>query len=420
MKKIITKYIAFIIIFLLLVGLTGTYISEYRRAINTWDEFYRTPENSIDVLFLGNSHSYVTFNPQILNSILNIKSFNLGSGSQNIIQTYFNLREILKYQKPKTIFLELNTLYTEENVTPLAFKYENFDGMKLSLNKLEAMLYQFNSNEYIYALFPAIRNHQNWKKVNIMEENLKRKMSKDNSVPTYGYKKINTVISKKEINKFKTAKNEEINLNYNFSMNNISYLEKIIDICKKNNIELVFIKAPVFKGRPYKNNYFAAKKISDKYNIKHIDYNFLHDKLNLQNSHFYDSGHVNYFGATLITLNLSSWIKDNLNLETDFNNEAYNKILEEYQNRYALNVEDLEMEKINEKVYKFTVKTFSNNLKHAWYIYKNDKRIKTFSYSKENYLIYKFEDKGTYRVKYYIRDSKKNQNSGYYPTIDIN
>ena len=43
----------------------------------------------------------------IIDSILNTNSFNLGSNAQVIIQTYFNLVEVLKYRVPKIILIDV-------------------------------------------------------------------------------------------------------------------------------------------------------------------------------------------------------------------------------------------------------------------------------------------------------------------------
>ena len=34
-----------------------------------FDEFYKQPENSIDMVFIGSSHSYCTFDPEIIERV---------------------------------------------------------------------------------------------------------------------------------------------------------------------------------------------------------------------------------------------------------------------------------------------------------------------------------------------------------------
>ena len=51
-----------------------------------FDDFYALEENSLDMVFLGSSHSYCTFDPEIIDSGLNLNSFQMGTPLQHRIQ----------------------------------------------------------------------------------------------------------------------------------------------------------------------------------------------------------------------------------------------------------------------------------------------------------------------------------------------
>lgn len=64
-------------------------------------QFYNQKENTIDVLCIGNSATYVNINPAIMWEN-GIASFNLCESSQMPWNTYYYLEEALKTQKEKT------------------------------------------------------------------------------------------------------------------------------------------------------------------------------------------------------------------------------------------------------------------------------------------------------------------------------
>ena len=46
--------------------------------------YYKIPKDSIDLLFIGSSHSYCSFNSRLFDNYLRCNSLNLGTNSNNI------------------------------------------------------------------------------------------------------------------------------------------------------------------------------------------------------------------------------------------------------------------------------------------------------------------------------------------------
>ena len=56
--------------------------------INAWtksryDEFYALEDNTVDMVFIGSSHSYCTFDPENFDSVFGTLSWQLGTPLQN-------------------------------------------------------------------------------------------------------------------------------------------------------------------------------------------------------------------------------------------------------------------------------------------------------------------------------------------------
>ena len=46
-------------------------------------------------------------------------------------------------------------------------------------------------------------------------------------------------------------------------------------------------------------------------------------------------------------------------------------------------------------------------MEYAWYIFKDNEKKDTIWYSKEDYIVYKFYDRGNYEFHVYIKDNNE-------------
>ena len=72
-----------------------------------WDQFYSLPSNKVDILFLGSSHAYRGFNPEIIDSMTHLNWFIVGSPAQTPVTSYYALKNVLLTQSPKQIVLKI-------------------------------------------------------------------------------------------------------------------------------------------------------------------------------------------------------------------------------------------------------------------------------------------------------------------------
>ena len=73
-------------------------------------------ENTLDVLFTGDSEASNTFSPFQYWKEQGIASYNLGGSAQRLNDCYTVLEDVLKHQKPKLLVLEANTLFRKNAV----------------------------------------------------------------------------------------------------------------------------------------------------------------------------------------------------------------------------------------------------------------------------------------------------------------
>ena len=157
MLKNWVRFVSFWAIFIILFSLTNAAMS---MANDQWKTFYKLPKNSIDVLFIGNSHVYSTFQPQIMNDIIPIHSYIVGSDAENVVFSYFELSEVLKTQKPKVVVLETFALDLDDTMKQ-GYLFEFLDAGIWDGNRTAIATRYLPLSSY-YTIFPALRTRIDW------------------------------------------------------------------------------------------------------------------------------------------------------------------------------------------------------------------------------------------------------------------
>ena len=117
------------------------------------------------------------------------------------------------------------------------------------------------------------------------------------------------------------------------SVYSLYYLEKIIKLCKDNNINVFLIRSPYHHKSPIIQNEYNLQMLK---NLKFIDIEFLDFKdFPLKNSEFGDLNHLNYKGAIIFSKWFNAILKNGLlervnkkqMIEMEINNLLKNKKL---------------------------------------------------------------------------------------------
>ncbi len=295
--KFIIKIIIFIICLIptiIFIGIkyssasTENVINKFNQ--KRFEEFYSLPKNSLDMVFLGSSHSYCTFDPKIFDNKLNTNSFQMGMPLQHPDSTYYTLKEVLNYQNPKVVVMEIywdllkndfelnqvKTLFQvlkNENLKKEYIK-EHFpldEKLKYKNNilKYQEDYFAYKGNEYKN----KIKNKFNLKdKENKKQQGIEEYRSK-------GYVYCDYKMLKDEYDKTNQFKGLD-GKTFNLSKKQKNFLLKIINLCKENNIKLIFVTAPIANvSIDYIKNYnLIYEKIlnfTNENNIFYVDYNLI-------------------------------------------------------------------------------------------------------------------------------------------------
>lgn len=306
---------------LILSLLTSVFVPKYYGVWATtaaMDGFYELEDNSIDVLFLGSSQIMTAISPTQIYDETGITSYNLGTEQQNLVTSYFLLREALQYQQPKAVVLDVLFMYPYYSDSALNSKEEfvrkTFDYMKWSSNKWEAvqtLCALDEQHEIENYLFPFLRYHSRWSDLSLSDFTY---FFKNKTNPTNGF----SVTTEKEALDFQGFIPTDPSLTASTTETMTLYFEKIVALCEENNISLILIKTPRGNGSFGEACHNGIQKLADEHRLCFIDFNekTLFDEIEFDAENDYlDVSHVNYYGAVKITGYLSEYLSNEFAFE---------------------------------------------------------------------------------------------------------
>lgn len=265
---------------------------------------YQLDENTLDVLYLGSSHSFSSISPEDIYKKYGITGYVQGSSCQKLWQSYYYLEEALYTQHPQVVVLD-TFMALDGNVQSEAFNREAIDKLKMSRAKIRSAwtVYRMNPDgeDIISYIFPAFRYHDRWKELS--EQDFKY-MCLPSDAPAKGFlARIGTVPCE-----FNSADYESNDLEVH-PLNSlcVEYLNKIKDLCDANDIDLMLVKYPTCLWNNY--NSITIQRWADMNGVTFLDFNAnddLREEVNIDWSvDSLDGGnHLNYDGA----MKMSDWM----------------------------------------------------------------------------------------------------------------
>lgn len=285
-----------------------------------FENFYAATDDSIDVMFFGSSHAHCTVDTSMLWQDAGIAGFILSAGAQSIDSTYYYMREALKSQTPKVVFVETykaphlckndngNIEYDLTNIyrTDLPM---NFSLSYFSMVLEQAGLYGFTfetTAEYLFKL-PIV--HSRYNEITIEDQYNQYFFRR-------GYKGSFECVPATE-----TVATERRN---ELSDESKEYLRRIVELCNSKGVDVVFFCAPYSEDE---TSYADQNGVSDYINSLgevFIDFNRLYDEISFNfATDIRDGGHVNNSGSAKVTKYLEQYILSNYEISDHRGDEDY-------------------------------------------------------------------------------------------------
>lgn len=250
-------------------------------------------DNSLQVLFLGDSEAFSAFSPMEMYNKQGFTSFVLGSAGQQLHYTNYLLKRTFKTQKPQVVVLETNAIYRRIDPTgPVFRQLQNW----------------FSIFEY----------HNRWKSLDLRDLNLNFNYDYSSDFKGYNYK-AGIKGSKTDNYMALTHDKKEIKLL------NKQYVLSMYEFCKENNVEFLLVSTPSTRNWNY-TKHLGIKEFASANNIPYIDLNLMKEEVPIDwDKDTCDEGdHMNYSGAVKVSEFIADYLVSHYSLENKKNDKEYN------------------------------------------------------------------------------------------------
>ena len=162
--KSIIVIIIFILIFIFLNKLLSPkYMTDLVEGNMTYE--YYDEEKNHEVIFIGDCEVYANFSPMVLYEEEGITSYIRGNSQQLIWQSYYMLKETLKYETPKVVVFNVNSMRYSKPVSE-AYNRLAIDKMKWSKEKIDIIKASMTEEEnFLSYVIPLLRYHSRFDKL---------------------------------------------------------------------------------------------------------------------------------------------------------------------------------------------------------------------------------------------------------------
>ena len=304
MKRFLTNVIVFFVVILIIAMLADVLISSglrqtERQHFYTMNKLMNDSINA-DVVILGNSRAVCSYQPTILDTILNVDSRNLGVSGQPFGVSYLRWKLYERHnRKPKLLVINID--YGELNMVSNGYEKEQY--YPYITDTLVGPYLDLYGFSWIEKHIPMYRYRGNYKlmSIGLMELLHIKHDTKGDYIKGYSNKKWNW---------------EGKNLDYVLQngvvkcvcdQQSVGLLEEMLEDVKKKEIKVVFVYAPIFGRLKEKMDEHSSmnvyQRLSKKYGVPILDFSDM--DICSDTTFFHDANHVNSIGAELFSFDLA-------------------------------------------------------------------------------------------------------------------
>ncbi len=265
--------------------------------------FLGEPDDTLDVLIVGDSLTYCSFSPMLMWQDYGFTSYVAGTSAQPVYESVLFIEKALRTQKPSAVILETNTIFRETTT-------RNYIASKVK------------------DLLPLFHYHDRWKGMTLQD---------------FGGGIDYTWTDDLKGFRYKTGIDAGTNLDYMayseekapIPKSSMLSLQDILKLCEEYDVPLMLVSAPCMKYWTYpKHNTMQA--FADEHGLVYLDLNLLTDEFGLDWSvDTLDKGdHLNYQGASKLSAYFGKYLQEKLGLpdhREDLRYAPWNDALVRYQ-----------------------------------------------------------------------------------------
>lgn len=328
-----TKTVLFIAVFLALFYLVSCVFGfKYEDGITPMDHFYDLPEDTVDVLLLGSSHMGMNVDPSLLWDQRGIASYNCWGSMQQPWNTYYYLKECLKYQAPKLVVMDVYGVTFSGDFPGYDNVVKATQGLRFSKDKIENILVS-SPEEYRSALLLGLpASHYRYGEISAEDfENFF--WNKDTGIQSIE-------LSNEVVQSFDILDVSNITDSEPLAEKCETYFLKILDMCREKDIPILLVASPYYLHEQEQQRFNRIGEIAQEYGVTFLNFNENYWELGIDPQEDYcDLAHMTQAGVEKYTSYLGDYFVNNYDLPDRRldENHIWNQSAQEQSHRiYAL------------------------------------------------------------------------------------
>lgn len=248
-------------------------------------------DNTVDMVFVGSSHVYCGIMPAVLWRDYGIASFDLAISGMDKDSAYYAIKHMLKTQSPKYVCVDMYALnYDTHGI--LGNEYRNMLSLPYSKEQYSLVLDYCGEKNSDYLLkWPVIHTRYKELQKEDFYDDIFAKSGKGEHI-TFHKTGYPVAIQNQSLITDVSELGEK----------NIKWLDRLVDLSKEYDFELIFFVAPFEQGEQPQKIMNAAYYYAFDNGIPFYDFTKLSGFLNLDYANdFTDDTHLNTLGAEKLT-----------------------------------------------------------------------------------------------------------------------
>lgn len=277
-------------------------------AIAPMKKYYALPADTVDVLMVGSSHVGMNVDNGMLWDDYGIASYSLWGGMQPLWNSYYFLKEGLKYQKPQVAVVEVFMAGTDVDYSAETAALKNTLALRPSLDKIANAFASFPTwQKTVEALWGMPYYHTRYSELEASDFD-------------FGYYTRELDVNRIQL---PTDRIAHVNLlDYTsitgqepLSDKNEKYLRSMIDLCKSKGVQLVLLIAPYEATESEARKLNRLTAIAEEYGVPTLNYLKNWQEIGIDPaSDFYDVGHLQYSGIAKLTADVGRYLSERFQL----------------------------------------------------------------------------------------------------------
>ncbi len=311
------KTVAFLACLLALFYLVSCIFGfKYEDGITTIDHFYDLPKDTVDVLLLGSSHMGMNVDPSILWDLRGIASYNCWGSMQQPWNTYYYLKECLKYQTPKLVVMDVYGVTFSGDFPGYDNVVKATQGLRLSRDKIENILVSA-PEEYRAALLLGLpASHYRYGEISSQDfQNFF--WNKDTGIQSLD-------VSGAPVQSFDILNVSEMKTSAPLAEKCEVYFRKIMDLCSEMDIPILLVASPYYIHEEEQCRFNRIGEIAEEYGAPFLNFNENYWELGIDpHTDYCDLAHLSQEGIEKYTAYLADYFSSHYELPDRRTDESH-------------------------------------------------------------------------------------------------